>query len=44
MQPKPVGVMKALLKKTIDDEVSVERPAGKAIFIVLNVSYYQPTD
>ncbi len=35
---------KALLKKTIDDEVSVERPAGKAIFMVLNVSYYQPAD
>lgn len=35
---------KALLKKTIDDEVSVERPAGKAIFIVLDVSYYQPAD
>lgn len=35
---------KALLKKTIDDEVSVERPASKAIFMVLDVSYYQPAD
>lgn len=35
---------KALLKKTIDDEVIVERPAGKAIFIVLDVSYFQVAD
>ena len=35
---------KALLKKTIDDEVIVERPAGKAIFIVLDVSYFQAAD
>lgn len=30
---------KALLKKTIDDEVMVERPIGKAHFLVLSVSY-----
>jgi len=30
---------KALLKKTQDDEVDVERPAGKATFVVLDVKY-----
>lgn len=30
---------KALLKKTLDDEVSVDRPIGKATFIVLDVRY-----
>ena len=30
---------RALLKKAIDDEVPVERPAGKAVFLVLDVRY-----
>jgi len=30
---------RALLKKTIDDEVPVERPAGRAVFLVLDVRY-----
>ncbi|RZU44963.1 transcription elongation factor GreB [Fluviicoccus keumensis] len=30
---------RALLKKTIDDEVPVERPAGKAVFLVVDVRY-----
>ena len=30
---------KALLKKAIDDEVTVERPIGKATFLVVSVSY-----
>lgn len=30
---------RALLKKTVDDEVVVERPAGRAVFYVLSVSY-----
>lgn len=30
---------KALLKKTVDDEVSVDRPVGKATFVVLDVRY-----
>jgi transcription elongation factor GreB len=32
---------RALLKKTIDDEVPVERPAGKAVFLVVDVRYYE---
>ncbi len=30
---------RALLKKAIDDEVPVERPAGRAVFLVLDVRY-----
>ncbi|HEX5276820.1 MAG TPA: transcription elongation factor GreB [Fluviicoccus sp.] len=30
---------RALLKKTIDDEVPVERPAGRAVFLVVDVRY-----
>lgn len=30
---------KALLKKSLDDEVTVERPIGTATFLVLSVSY-----
>lgn len=30
---------RAMLKKTVDDEVIVERPAGRALFYVLSVSY-----
>ena len=30
---------KALLKKVVDDEVTVERPMGKATFWVVSVSY-----
>src|SRR6218665_348147 len=33
---------RALLKKAVDDEVTVERPAGKGIFYVLSVSYEKP--
>ncbi len=33
---------RALLKKTVDDEVTVERPAGKGLFYVLSVSYEPP--
>ncbi|HMY28889.1 MAG TPA: GreA/GreB family elongation factor, partial [Agitococcus sp.] len=32
---------KALLKKVVDDEVTVERPMGKATFWVVSVSYEQ---
>jgi len=32
---------KALLKKAIDDEVTVDRPAGKATFWVVSVSYQE---
>lgn len=32
-------IAKALLKKAIDDEVVVERPIGRAVFIVLAVQY-----
>lgn len=30
---------RAMLKKTVDDEVMVERPAGRALFYVLEVRY-----
>lgn len=30
---------KALLKKTLDEEVVVERPIGKATFLVLSIAY-----
>lgn len=30
---------RAMLKKMVDDEVVVERPAGRAVFYVLRVSY-----
>ncbi len=33
---------RALLKKTMDDEVVVERPAGRGVFHVLSVSYMPP--
>lgn len=33
---------RALLKKAVDDEVSVERPAGRGLFYVLSVSYDPP--
>ena len=32
----------ALLKKTLDDEVPVETPAGKRIYVVIAVSYSAP--
>lgn len=35
---------RALLKKAVDDEVTVERPAGKGVFYVLSVSYERPSD
>lgn len=35
---------KALMKKTIDDEVRVETPSGLKIFYVLAVGYEQPED
>ncbi|MFZ5560500.1 MAG: transcription elongation factor GreB [Pseudomonadota bacterium] len=35
---------RALLRKTIDDEVSVERPAGRGLFHVLSVSYVSPQE
>lgn len=31
---------KALLKKSVDDEVTVDRPIGKATFWVVSVSYF----
>jgi transcription elongation factor GreB len=33
---------KALLKKSVDDEVIVERPMGQATFLVLSISYQKP--
>lgn len=33
---------RALLKKTVDDEVAVERPAGRGLFYVLSVAYEPP--
>ena len=33
---------RALLKKTVDDEVVVERPAGRGVFYVLALSYDGP--
>lgn len=33
---------RAMLKKTVDDEVLVERPAGRATFYVLSVRYEAP--
>lgn len=33
---------RALLKKAVDDEVTVERPAGRGVFYVLSVSYDGP--
>lgn len=33
---------RALLKKAVDDEVQVERPAGRGIFYVMAVSYEPP--
>lgn len=33
---------RALLKKAVDDEVAVERPAGRGLFYVLSVSYDPP--
>lgn len=33
---------RALLKKTVDDEVVVERPAGRGFFYVLSVAYEPP--
>lgn len=35
---------RALLKKTVDDEVQVERPAGRGVFYVLSVFYAPPVD
>ena len=35
---------RALLKKAVDDEVAVERPAGRGLFYVLSVSYEPPSD
>ena len=35
---------RALLKKAVDDEVSVERPVGRGLFYVLSVSYDPPRD
>jgi transcription elongation factor GreB len=32
----------ALLKKTLDDEVMVETPAGKRVYVVIAVSYSAP--
>lgn len=34
---------RALLKKTVDDEVQVDRPAGRGIFYVLSVCYEPPS-
>lgn len=34
---------RALLKKTVDDEVQVDRPAGRGIFYVLSVCYESPS-
>lgn len=33
---------RALLKKTVDDEVQVERPVGRGTFYVLSISYEEP--
>lgn len=33
---------RALLKKAVDDEVQVERPAGRGVFYVLSVAYEAP--
>ena len=33
---------RAMLKKAVDDEVVVERPAGRGVFYVLSVSYDPP--
>lgn len=33
---------RAMLKKTVDDEVVVERPAGRGVFYVVSVSYESP--
>lgn len=33
---------RALLRKAVDDEVTVERPAGRGLFYVLSVSYDGP--
>lgn len=33
---------RAMLKKTVDDEVIVERPAGRGVFYVLSISYDPP--
>lgn len=33
---------RALLKKAVDDEVQVERPAGRGVFYVLSVTYEAP--
>lgn len=33
---------RAMLKKTVDDEVVVERPAGRGVFYVVSVSYEPP--
>lgn len=33
---------RALLKKAVDDEVTVERPAGRGMFYVLSVAYDPP--
>jgi transcription elongation factor GreB len=35
---------RALLKKTVDDEVQVDRPAGRGLFYVLSVSYEPPAN
>lgn len=35
---------RALLKKAVDDEVVVNRPAGRGIFYVLSVSYEAPIE
>jgi transcription elongation factor GreB len=35
---------RAMLKKMVDDEVIVDRPAGRATFYVLSVSYETPPD
>jgi transcription elongation factor GreB len=35
---------RALLKKTVDDEVAVERPAGRGTYFVLSVGYAPPGD
>jgi len=32
----------ALLKKTLDDEVQVETPAGKRVYVIIAVSYSPP--
>lgn len=35
---------RALLKKTVDDEVQVDRPAGRGTFYVVSVSYDGPVE